>query len=69
MARGPGRYDDLATLVRERAAAAGVVVIVLQGRYGEGFSVQTLDPTLVSALPNVLRNVADQIEADQEEIP
>ena len=28
MAIGPGKYDDLATLVRERALAEGVLLIV-----------------------------------------
>jgi hypothetical protein len=39
MAEGPGKYDDLTTLVRERAKAHAVVVIVVEGTKGSGFSV------------------------------
>lgn len=60
---GPGRYDELATIVRERALARGVVVIVIDGAHGHGFSVQ--GPTsLVRDLPTLLRKMADDIEAD-----
>lgn len=62
MAFGPGKYDDLATLVRARAKARGVMVLVLHGELGDGFSCQldvTVDPRRVAV---VLRAVADQIE-------
>jgi hypothetical protein len=63
MARGPGKYDGLASLVRRRAEAAGVIVIVLEGKHGHGFSVQA--PADVAArLPRLLRQLADQIEKD-----
>lgn len=64
MAFGSGKYDDLATYVRVQAAAAGVAVIVFNGRHGEGFSVQATDPQFLNTLPAVLRNMADDIEAD-----
>ena len=61
MPLGPGVYDHLATVVRERAHANGVVLIVLEGSKGNGFSVQaTVDMTLT--LPSILRTVADEIE-------
>jgi hypothetical protein len=63
MAAGPGKYDHLATLVREQANALGVIVIVFGGDKGNGFSVQADLPTTLS-LPQVLRATADQIEAD-----
>lgn len=60
---GPGKYDDLCTLVRERAKAAGVIVIVLGGERGPGFSCQAdLASTLV--LPDMLELIASQIRAD-----
>jgi hypothetical protein len=59
---GPGKYDDLATLVREQAAAAGVIVIVVEGAAGSGFSVQAT-PAVIAGLPAMLRFMADQIEA------
>jgi hypothetical protein len=63
MALGPGKYDHLATEARRAAKAAGVVVIVFDGEYGNGFSVQATGP-MTLALPGVLRGVADQMEAD-----
>ena len=60
MPLGPGKYDDLCTDVRTRAHAEGVVVIVLNGERGSGFSVQAdLDTTL--RLPALLELVAQQI--------
>lgn len=40
MPEGPGKYDDLCTLVREKAKARGVLVAIIDGEYGQGFSVQ-----------------------------
>jgi hypothetical protein len=60
---GPGKYDDLATLVREQAAADGVVVIVIGGAAGPGFSVQA-SPEVTASLPRLLRTLADGIERD-----
>jgi hypothetical protein len=37
---GPGKYDDEATLVRNRTGAAAVALIVIKGEKGSGFSVQ-----------------------------
>jgi hypothetical protein len=64
MKREPGKYDALATSVRERTNAVGVVMIVLAGDQGHGFSVQTLDPSLEQSLPTLLRYIADNIERD-----
>jgi hypothetical protein len=60
---GPGKYDDLCTLVREKAKAAGVLLIVLEGDKGSGFSCQTdLERTLL--LPDLLEYVADKIRKE-----
>ena len=70
MALGPGKYDDLCTLVREKVGLVGtdgeptreggVVVIVFGGDKGNGFACQTdLQTTL--RLPDVLENMAKQI--------
>lgn len=63
MADGPGKYDDLASLVRERTKARGVLLLVLDGHLGSGFSAQM---PLVDQLqmPALLRTVAEQIEKD-----
>ena len=63
MALGPGKYDDLCTYVREKAEAQGAIVIVYGGNRGQGFSCQ-LPPHVVARVPDVLRQMADQIEAD-----
>ena len=61
MAIGPGKYDRTTTMVRNVTQARGVVVIVVDGLRGSGFSVQaTAD--IVKDLPNLLRHVAEQIE-------
>lgn len=63
MAIGPGKYDDLATEVREKARAEGVIVIVFGGNHGNGFSCQAdLETTL--KLPDILENIARQIRRD-----
>jgi hypothetical protein len=58
---GPGKYDDLCTHVRETAKAEGVIVIVINGERGQGFSVQA-PPHLTYAIPALLRRMADEIE-------
>ena len=64
MPLGPGKYDDLATLVLERAgvgaAGGGVIVIVLGGNRGAGFAVQA-DLATTMALPDILENVAAEM--------
>ena len=61
MAKGPGKYDDLATQVREAAEAPAVVVIVIKGNRGSGFSVQA-SADLTASLPALLRHIADEID-------
>lgn len=63
MALGEGKYDDLCTLVRERAKAHGAIVLVLGGEHGSGFSVQADLATQV-ALPDLLETMASMIRAD-----
>lgn len=61
MAIGPGKYDDLASHVRGVAEADGVLVLVINGTQGSGFSAQlSLELTLL--LPTILRDLAQQIE-------
>ena len=63
MAIGPGKYDHLATFVRQQTDALAVILIVLDGDKGAGFSVQARGDVALS-LPALLRRVADDIEAD-----
>lgn len=60
---GPGKYDELCTLVRSAACARGVVLIILGGDKGHGFCVQA-PLELQVKLPALLRELADGIEAD-----
>lgn len=58
---GPGKYDEEATLVRERTGAEGVAVLVFGGVRGSGFSVQGPLEMQV-ALPEILRDMAAGVE-------
>ena len=63
MPLGPGKYDEHATKVRNETDAAGVILIVIDGKRGSGFSVQA-SPDFVARLPTLLRAVADGIDED-----
>lgn len=62
MAFGPGKYDDVCTHVREETQAQGVIVLVLNGKFGSGFSMQA-DLETTANLPTILENIAAQIRA------
>jgi hypothetical protein len=61
MAVGPGKYDELCTLVREQAKARAAIVIIIGGDKGSGFSVQAEDTQASAVLPDLLENMAKQI--------
>lgn len=63
MALGPGKYDEFCTAIREQTDARLVAVIVVGGQEGFGFAVQGV-PELVQVLPDMLRHVAKDVEAD-----
>jgi len=60
MPLGPGKYDHLCTLVRERAKARGAIVIVIDGERGDGVSVQA-DIVATLKLPEMLEKIAQDI--------
>jgi len=66
---GPGRHDDLCTMVREQLGigdVGGVLLIVVDPRPSHGgFSCQA-DLTTTMALPEILEAVAQQIREDRE---
>lgn len=64
--KGAGKYDEVATLARQLAQAEGVLVAVINGNKGSGFSVQSIEPDIVEKLPTMLRAMADCIEADAQ---
>lgn len=65
MPAGPGKYDNLCTVAREAAQADTVVMIIINGVHGSGFSVQTRDPAASHRLPQLLRTTAHLIETSQ----
>jgi hypothetical protein len=69
MTLGPGKYDDLCTYVSEQVGigehGGGVIVIVLGGNKGNGFSCQA-DLRTTMLLPDMLEEMARQIRADVE---
>jgi hypothetical protein len=72
MAIGPGKYDDLCTLVRERVGigddtGGGVFVIVVGGNRGDGFSCQC-DLQTMTTLPDVLQHIVDQMRDDMRNV-
>lgn len=75
MAWGPGRYDDLCTAVRDLTGAHSVVLCVIGGHRGSGFSAQQTrrpdtDPGEATvALVAHLRRIADSIEKDSKTEP
>jgi len=62
MSAGAGKYDDAATAAREATKAEGVLLIVLGGDKGSGFSAQ-IPPEIVARVPALLRHIANEIEA------
>jgi hypothetical protein len=64
MAIGPGKYDEECTRARVATGAVGVVLIVIEGKRGSGFSVQVHDVADLQpgVLANMLRTVADELE-------
>lgn len=61
MPAGPGKYDYLATYCREQTNA-DVVVVMIRGGSGSGFSVQTREPIHPHMLAAILRDIAAEIE-------
>lgn len=63
MALGPGKYDDECTQIREQTGAEVVLVVVLGGAKGHGFSMQSRGRPPID-VAELLRNVAKEIEAE-----
>lgn len=61
---GPGKYDQLCTMVREATKANAAIVIVLGGINGSGFSAQAGGRDLIEGLPDILESIVRQIRED-----
>lgn len=59
---GPGKYDPECTSVLVATKAVCVVMLVIHGDRGTGFSVTSQSPEVLTQLPEVLRHLADSIE-------
>ena len=67
MPMGPGKYDDVATIAGVMSGASCVIVAVIDGNQGTGFSVQSTSKEIVEELPALLRLMADEIETSMKE--
>jgi hypothetical protein len=65
MTIGVGKYDEEAGMVLQRTNARAVILIVIGGNRGEGFSVQAYED-IAPVLPKLLRHTADEIEKDMQ---
>lgn len=60
---GPGgKYDPECVKALVDTGAEAVVLVVLGGREGSGFAVNSKSAEIVAKLPALLRELADQIE-------
>jgi hypothetical protein len=62
---GPGKYDEVTTFVRQVTHAQSVLVLVIGGMHGQGFSVQGTD-RFIEALPDVLEDMARNIREQRQ---
>lgn len=60
---GEGKYDGYAEMILARESATAVLVGVIEGGKGNGFSVCTKEPLVLIKMPGILRDMATQIEA------
>lgn len=63
MANGPGKYNELTTMVRKVVQADGVVLIIVNGMEGSGFSVQMREDIGPETLATWLETMAGEIRA------
>lgn len=64
MSLGGGKYEAETTDILLEHGASAVLVIVVGGKLGPGFSVAATDPAVMAKLAQMLRIVADQIDGD-----
>lgn len=69
MPTGAGKYDIHCSRILSEEDADAVVVMVINGHKGNGFSVNSADPVLALHLPAILREMADSIEQDLKRSP
>jgi hypothetical protein len=63
MSTAPGKYDEIAETLLRSSHGDCVLVAVLNGEHGSGFSVVSKSQMSAQSLAVVLRDIAGQIEA------
>jgi hypothetical protein len=69
MAAGPGKYEAACSAARRQTGGRAVVVLVFDGDEGSGFSVEADGDVNVNGLPDLLRLMADDLEAELKTAP
>lgn len=64
MTVGKGKYDNEASRVFKDTRAGAVVLMVIDGERGTGFSVLSSDRRVIRNLPDLLKSVASEIEPE-----
>ncbi len=60
--QGPGKYDAECVEALVKTEAQVCLLVVINGRYGSGFSVNSQTAEAQKVLPKLLREMADMIE-------
>lgn len=71
MAHGPGEYDNLCEEMLQRTDADCVVILVLGGQKGSGWSFNAKWEALEKAtkhMPQFLEKIAESIKVDENEL-
>lgn len=66
MSKEEGDYTDEAKAILKKQEADGVIIIVMGGTRGHGFSVATKNPQIIKLAPSMLRLVAGDMEIQNE---
>jgi pyrroline-5-carboxylate reductase len=64
---GPGKYDDICEKIREETNAQGIVVAIIEGNKGTGFSCK-VEKNLLRFMPSFLKQMAEGMEKDVDQI-
>jgi hypothetical protein len=64
---GPGKYDDACSAAWTATEAEGVLLIVINGNQGSGFSARA-SVRVLRDVPKILHSIADQLAADAAKI-
>lgn len=63
---GPGKYDEECHQARVMTGADGVLLVIVGGVKGNGFSFQTTRPELLELLPEFLERLAASLREDSK---